>query len=418
LQGLSRVLSLLKKGFAPVSLVPIDYYDDLDRAFTPRLQKKPSWGRTGTALAAVLLSISVLLFALLLGQSGLPEGSRVVLRLEPQPALPSHSDSKPAWEGIDLAQAAGVPSQEMAEDAVVTITTDVAPEPAFVEAKPEAPKNHKTLSLAAAPITGLTAPGPFGLLPQVSANGTRPLQAYARPFDASDKRPRIYIVVGGLGFLSQTTTDAIALLPDAVTLGFAPYGQDLQSSINRARKSGHEVVLEVPMEPFGMAQNNPGPYTLLADDPEAQTLSNLHWLMSRFTGYVGVVNYSGARFTSQPEALTPVIKDLRTRGLMVLDDGSSQRSQIASTASGLNAPWAVSQRTIDSDPSTAAIDAELGALETLARQSGSVTAIGFAYPQTLERIAVWSKTLEGKGIVLAPLSAQALAPKPLTFASQ
>jgi hypothetical protein len=35
--------------------------------------------------------------------------------------------------------------------------------------------------------------------------------------------------------------------------------------------------------------------------------------------------------------------------------------------------------------------------------------VGFAYPVTLERIALWTKTLDQKGLVLAPTSTLAIA---------
>ncbi len=53
-------------------------------------------------------------------------------------------------------------------------------------------------ALPPAPIAGLTAPGPGGLLPIIAADGRASWKAYARPF-ADDGRPRIALVIGGLG---------------------------------------------------------------------------------------------------------------------------------------------------------------------------------------------------------------------------
>ena len=52
------------------------------------------------------------------------------------------------------------------------------------------------------------------------------------------------------------------------------------------------------MEPFDYPDNDPGPQTLLTSLTPDQNIDRLHWLMSRFQGYVGIVSYMGARFTA------------------------------------------------------------------------------------------------------------------------
>jgi polysaccharide deacetylase 2 family uncharacterized protein YibQ len=52
-----------------------------------------------------------------------------------------------------------------------------------------------------------------------------------------------------MGLSPRATEAAIAGLPGAVTLGFAPYGADLARQTVLAREAGHELVLEIPMEP-------------------------------------------------------------------------------------------------------------------------------------------------------------------------
>ena len=51
-------------------------------------------------------------------------------------------------------------------------------------------------------------------------------------------------------------------LPPAVTLAFAPYGAEPGKLVERARSLGHEVLLQIPLEPFDYPDNDPGPQTL------------------------------------------------------------------------------------------------------------------------------------------------------------
>ena len=75
--------------------------------------------------------------------------------------------------------------------------------------------------------------------------------------------PRIAIIVGGLGISASATAEALAKLPRPVTLAFAPYGADRRAARNARARRGHEVLLQVPMEPFDYPDNDPGPQTLL-----------------------------------------------------------------------------------------------------------------------------------------------------------
>jgi hypothetical protein len=65
---------------------------------------------------------------------------------------------------------------------------------------------------------------------------------------------------------------------------------------------------------------------------------------------------------------------------------------------------AANNRFIDDKASRAAIDARLAELERVARATGSAIGIAFPYPVSIERIAAWAETLEGRGLVLAPIS--------------
>lgn len=263
--------------------------------------------------------------------------------------------------------------------------------------------------LAAAPDKRLVEKSRYGLLPRIGADGARPADVYARPIVASARlrpgAPRVALMIGGLGLNAEGTANAIAKLPGAVSLGFAPYGGDVEREAAEAREAGHETLLQAPMEPFAYPADNPGPHTLLdaASDPE--NLNSLHWLMSRFAGYVGVVNHLGGKFTADAHALSPVLAEIAARGLVYLDDGSSPRSLAREIASTLDLPSASADVVIDADPAPEAIEAALTRLEALARSRGSAIGVAAARPASVERIARWSAGLEAIGVALVPVSA-------------
>ena len=254
-------------------------------------------------------------------------------------------------------------------------------------------------ALAVAPIAGMTAPGPGGApLPAVAADGRTPAQAYARPFQANGK-PKIALIIGGLGLNAKATRQAIEQLPPDVTLSFVPYAEGLQGWIDMARANGHEVLLETPMEPKDYPDNDPGPFTLMAGAAPQETLGRLDWVMSRATGYFGLTNYLGSKFVSTNKAMTTLMLGVRQHGLAFIDDGS------AVTVSGGGAPRASADKVIDEQLAGDAIDKQLLSLEASALQNGQAMGSGFAYPITLDEVSRWTAALPGRGYQLAPASA-------------
>ena len=251
--------------------------------------------------------------------------------------------------------------------------------------------------LPQAPIAGLFTQGHGGSLPIIGADGRTPAQAYARPFSA-DGKPRVALIIGGLGLNAKETREAISALPPEVTLSFVPYSEGLQGWIDMARAAGHEVLLEAPMEPKDYPDNDPGPYTLLADSAPQEIARRLEWLLSRATGYFGVTNYLGSKFVASPGAMGAFESNLRQRGLAFIDDGSAARV-------GGAIPRGSADRIVDDQLDGPTIEAQLTALETQAQRSGQALGSGFAYPITLAEAQRWSQGLASRGVQLAPASA-------------
>jgi len=251
----------------------------------------------------------------------------------------------------------------------------------------------------------------YGMIPVV-ADGLKPFTVYAADADRAKaaKMPVVAIVVGGLGVGAAKTVDAIMKLPPAVTLAFTPYGADPTKLAERARAQRHEILLQVPMEPFDYPDNDPGPQTLLTTLTPEQNIDRLYWHLSRLQGYAGIANFMGARFVATDAVLAPVVREAAKRGLGYLDDGAA-RSAAPALAAGQAMPFAKADFTIDAVPTSAEIDRTLIKLETLAKERGLAVGVASALPISIERIAAWIKTLDSRGIMLVPLTTAMLKSK-------
>jgi polysaccharide deacetylase 2 family uncharacterized protein YibQ len=309
-----------------------------------------------------------------------------------------------------------------------TVAETPAPveEPPAVIARPAAPQPPQLPSLppvvAPAPAPAAQAPRPTSLavaepdpalterlrdgsLPRIADDGRAAWHTYARPFDQADRRPRIGILVAGLGISESATEQVIQRLPGAVTLAFSPYGLRLAEFAAQARADGHEVLVGIPMEPVGFPLNDPGPYALLTSLPWGDNNTRLIWVLSRFPGYVGATNVlgptlRGERFSASPESMRPFLEVLRSRGLMFIEARLGEAAPQGLPARGVDV-------LIDERPMRAEIDQRLADLERIARERGAALGLSGASPLAIDRLAAWTAGVEARGFVLAPASALA-----------
>lgn len=269
--------------------------------------------------------------------------------------------------------------------------------------KPDDDPFKRSDVMVPAPHPPLVEETKFGLLPVIAPNGRQSWQVYAAPFDDSDTRPQIAVVIQDLGLKSAITNQAVRLPPE-VTLSFGPYSDRLEEWIDRARAAGHEVLLEVPMEPRSFPTDDPGPGALLVSQTEDENLTRLQRFLGNFVGYVGVTNRMGGAFAEERDKLRPILRELRRRGLLFLD-----RAPIPVGSPGLVADTGLIylRRDVDLDTVLArtAIQQRFAEAEQIARSQGYAIAVAKATPVLLEMIENWLSTLGTKGLVAAPLTA-------------
>ncbi len=323
----------------------------------------------------------------------------------PQPTVPpsgvqtNTAETNPNYPGVKVIglgprpAADGAPGRDGAMPS--PIGGEIAPGPA---------------TMARVPVKALVEYTRYGPLPKISEDGRAPKFVYARPHkfpprSAQGQPARIAILVNGLGLSSIATHTAIEKLPAAVTLAFEPYGSNLQGWVRKARQRGHEVILQVPLEPFDYPDNDPGPHTMLTSLPPSENVNRLKWLMARFTGYMGVTNTMGAKFTASREALRPILQEIKKRGLVYVDDGSSPRSNARKLAEETGVEFVSGQVAIDAEQTRTDIRTSLAKLETIAQERGLAIGVGSTLPVTLEEISEWAEKLSGKNIDLIPISA-------------
>ncbi len=358
------------------------------------------------AWLVVLVAFAGLLLWLTLAEppttTAIAETQPPVAQIDPAPA-----DKPTATK--QTAEAAQSPAQPPAQTAVQKgedKPSDKAADKKAADAALQRPDAPASIVLTPAPIAELVDTTPNGPLPKITA-GREPWQAYARPYTDTGAKPRIAIVISGLGLNKSLTDAAIQNLPPTVSFAFSPYAEQLTDRLAAARTAGHEALLMVPMEPHNYPKNDPGPHSLLTTLSAADNMKRLHWVLSRTTGYVGLLNDMGSRFTASEEAMTPVLQELKDRGILFMDARTSQYSVGAKLARNLRTPRAINNRYIDNTATEEDIAQRLQELESLAKAYGAAAGVGRLYPVTLRTVATWAEGLSARGFELVPLTAVA-----------
>ncbi|MER9672119.1 divergent polysaccharide deacetylase family protein [Mesorhizobium sp. M0208] len=291
---------------------------------------------------------------------------------------------------------------------VQTEEGDGPPEAAIVIRDPST--IGQNLRIAHIPDKALIEASETGPLPIRAADGRRPFDVYARPWSGA-RGARVALVIGGLAVSQTGTQAAIAKLPAEVTLAFAPQGNSIGRWMQVARQGGHEVIMQVPLEPFDYPNVNPGRNTLTVAATPDENLKNLRWALSRTTNYTGVMNYMGARFSADATAMGPLMAELGKRGLAYVDDGSSARSLAPELALKDGVPFVGGDTAIDAVQDRGALLKKLDGLEATARAKGFAVGVGSAFDLTVDTVSSWVTEAKKRGIEIVPVSAVAIDPE-------
>lgn len=370
--------------------------------------------RGGGILAAAWLLLIALFAGVAAWVFAVTRGAEVPAALKPlASATVSLMPAKPAAAPMAPAKIAEAPKVEPAKPAAAAAKSAPTPAPAPAAIEPPAPvavmAPPAMPGQPLAPIEpALLRDSPYGAVPRLSADRKRaPWQVYAAPFEANDTRPRISVVVTGLGLAKDVTERAIAALPSQISLGFSPYAAETPTAVAAARQRGHEALLDLALEPVNYPTVDPGPATLVSTYSATDNVARLDWVLARAQGTIGVIAQFGDSFGASAMAMAPVAQALRERGLMYVDNRASDHPAMVRLSRDFAVPWAFADASVPvgSADEAEALVATLHALEKATAKQRSVMALVPVSPVAIVTLANWAKTVEPRGFALAPVSA-------------
>jgi len=265
-------------------------------------------------------------------------------------------------------------------------------------------KSDAAPDLRPAPNPKLIERGLFGTVPVIAPDGSAtPWRYYAAPaVSAPPVNGQLSIVMTNMGLNKETFFEALTDLPHEVSLSFSPYAISLQDMVDTARQAGHEVFLDLPMQPLNLKTTDLGPYMLTVDASTKENMERLQWLMSRAQGYVGFTNVLGLKFVQYESLIQPIAEEFSRRGIGLIDYLPNVNSKVRIAAENVNMPLAKAAFVIDETLTPDMIDQKLTQAAQQAREKGQVMVYASPYPLSIQAINAFMKT--AKDITLVPAS--------------
>ncbi len=261
--------------------------------------------------------------------------------------------------------------------------------------------------LIEAPVAGLFEEKPVGKVPVAGKDRFTPFNAYRRPWTApAGEPPVVALALYGVGISDSASHAALKDFPADVSLVLSPYAADPELWVKEGRAKGHEIWLSLPLETRDYPRSDPGPYTIMTGLSEKENADRLYWLMSRASGYAGLVAPYDSLFSMNPNALRAVLSEVFKRGLGYIGSSRDTGTMSQSLALGMNAPFAQIDVWVGwPSPTAQGVREALTRLENLAREQGYAAGAVDLSALSRSELALWLQTLEGRGFTLAPLSA-------------
>lgn len=220
--------------------------------------------------------------------------------------------------------------------------------------------------------------------------------------DEKQDGPVLVVIVKGLG-ISKATTDKALELPKNITLGFSPYSSSLKDWEKRVNGSGHEMLLNLPLETDDYVTDDPGPYALLKNAPADDNQLRIDMLTSLTANKVAMYSDDREAFSKSDVNLLQLLQTLKAENISFVYGGSNAESVI-SISDELDLPAVTSDIVIDTAISVSEIRKKLDEAVSLAKQNGHAVAVANPYPISLKVIEEWSKELDKQNVRLIPVS--------------
>ena len=222
------------------------------------------------------------------------------------------------------------------------------------------------------------------------------------PVNKKIEKPVLAIIIDDMG-IDMIRSKDILELNYPLNVSYLTYAPNIQSQINIARNTGKEVMLHIPRQALNDNYDYGGDY-LATDKTREENIEILKNFLTKITGYIGVNNHMGSKFTADMHHLSGIMEELAKQGLAFIDSRTTPLSKANEIADFLKLPYVARDVFLDDSNNLEDIQKSLIKLENIAKKRGYAIAIVHPRKNTIKALKNWLPILEQNGLELVPIS--------------
>jgi polysaccharide deacetylase 2 family uncharacterized protein YibQ len=225
----------------------------------------------------------------------------------------------------------------------------------------------------------------------------------AAPTPPPSGAPRVAVIVDDLGG-RRDVFDVLREIRRPLTVAVLP-ALPLSASIARdAFRSGMEVLLDVPMEPYRYPELDPGPGMLTATMAPGEIQKAVGTQLETVAAAVGVMNRMGSRLTEDRSRMRAMLEVLAARRLFLVDAYTSSQSLAFDEARSAGVRAARRQILVDHARGEAGDRLRWDEVAGWAERRGEVIVVAHGHPLTVRLLKEYVPRWEARGLRLVPVS--------------
>ena len=194
---------------------------------------------------------------------------------------------------------------------------------------------------------------------------------------------KIILVIDDFGYRNDKVSDGFLELGVPITCAIIPGHEQSRSFAQKAKASGQEVIIHMPME-SSVRNKGEEEYKIKT----GMTAEEIEWRMGEvlkdIPEAVGMNNHQGSKATTDGKVMSVVGSVLKRHGKYFVDSRTSSVTVGEKIMQSLGVPTARRHVFLDNDSDIKQISAQLDKLVKLAKKEGMALGIGHARPNTLD----------------------------------
>jgi len=199
-------------------------------------------------------------------------------------------------------------------------------------------------------------------------------------------QPVLAIIIDDVGIGHMNAFKTALTIPYPITFAILPFRQHTKECAELAKGRGFEIILHMPMEPYGYPKKDPGPGAIFEKDNKKLIEEKLEAAFDAVKYAKGLNNHMGSKITALRYSSRVFLNYLKENNYFFIDSRTSKNTIALIEARKMSVPALKRNVFIDNSRKAKDIERQLNLAVQDAKRDGFAVAIGHNYPETIDEL--------------------------------